>query len=85
MSTNHLMLTNETGTDRVYHIAKPETLNVPISRLTVNGNDFPYELEGDVLRIDVMVPANMILEIIIEYDTEPAVASLLGSNSEAAN
>jgi hypothetical protein len=64
---------------------KHETLNVPIRRLTVNNEEFPYEVANDMLRLDVSVPAGTTLEIIIEYDTDAAVASLPGLDSEDSN
>jgi hypothetical protein len=67
MYTNDLMLTNEYGAERTYHIFKPETLNVPISRLTVNGYDFPYHVEAGWLTLDARLPAQATIEILIQY------------------
>ena len=68
MYTNHLILTNDDPKDLTYHISKEENANVPISRLTLNGQIFPYTIEGNVLTIDAVVPGNSTVEIRITYD-----------------
>lgn len=67
MYGNHLIVTNESSDEHVYHIRKEETLNVPISRLTVNGHEFPYRVEDGLLKLDVRVPAGSSMEIRIHY------------------
>lgn len=67
MYGNHLIITNESSREHVYHIRKEETLNVPISRLTVNGHGFPYQVEDGLLKLDVRVPAGSSAEIRIHY------------------
>ena len=67
MYGNHLIVTNESGEERTYHIAKEEALNVPISLLTVNGHEFPYRVEGGLLTLDMSVPADSTFEILIRY------------------
>jgi hypothetical protein len=67
MYGNHLIVTNEYGDERTYHISKEETLNVPISLLTVNGHEFPYRVEEGLLALDVRAPADSYLEILIHY------------------
>lgn len=64
---NHLIVTNGSSDERTYHISKTETLNLPISRLTVNGHEFPYRVEKGLLSLDVSVPARSSLEILIRY------------------
>jgi len=67
MYGNHLIVTNESSGERTYHISKAETLNVPISLLTVNGHEFPYRVEEGLLTLDVSVPADSSIEILIHY------------------
>lgn len=68
MLGRHLVLSNESGEERTYHIFKEEVLNVPISYLTVNGHEFPYRVEEGILALDVRVPAGSALEIVIHYE-----------------
>ena len=56
MFTNDLIVTPQQPGHNVYHITKEETLNVPISALTVNGQDFPYRIEKGALNLDVIGP-----------------------------
>jgi hypothetical protein len=67
MYGNRVIVTNEPGGERTCHMAKSETLNVPISRLTVNGHEFPYQMEQDLLTMDVRVPASASTEIGVDY------------------
>jgi len=66
MYGNHLIITNESS-DKTYHIFKEETLNVPISLLTVNGHEFPHRVEKGFLTLDVRVPADSSIEILLHY------------------
>lgn len=67
MYTNHFILTNEHTVDKTFYISKDETLNVPIQSLSVNGYEFPYKIEDDVLTIGIFVPAQSTMEILINY------------------
>lgn len=67
MYSNHLIVTNSSSHERTYHISKAETLNVPISVLTVNGHEFPYRIDDGLLSLDVRVPAGTSMEIVITY------------------
>jgi hypothetical protein len=68
MYTNHLIVTNESGDARTYHIAKEENLNVPITSLIVNNHDFPYRVTGGFLTLDVRIPAGSSAEVVITYE-----------------
>ena len=47
---------------------KEETLNVPIKQLTVNGHDFPYRIEENLLKLDLVAPKDgSPIEIVIRY------------------
>jgi hypothetical protein len=67
MYGNHLIVANESGDERTYHLFKEETLNVPISALTVNSHEFSYRVEEGLLMLDVRVPAESSMEIAIHY------------------
>lgn len=67
MYGNHLIVTNGSRDKRIYHVSKAETLNVPISRLTVNSHEFPYRVEKGFLTLDVRVPASSSIEIVIRF------------------
>jgi hypothetical protein len=67
MYTNNLILSNGTDDDKNYHISKEEDLNVPIKSLSINGFDFPYRIAEGFLDIDVILPANSTIEILISY------------------
>ena len=67
MYGNDLILTNESPSERAYHIVKEETLIVPIAALTVNGQEFPYRLEYDLLLMDVRLSFGATMEINIIY------------------
>jgi hypothetical protein len=64
---NHVIITNDTTEEKVYHITKEETLNVPISILTVNGYEFPYRVEEDLLMLDLRLPPSSSGVIEIQY------------------
>jgi hypothetical protein len=64
---NDLILKNESDSEQAYHFSKEETLNVSIAALTVNGQEFPYYMEKDLLRLDARIPANTSIEIQIRY------------------
>ena len=67
MYSSHLMLTNDSQEERTYHITKEETQNVPITALTINGQDYPYRIENNLLSAGVSLPAGGTIEIIIKY------------------
>ena len=67
MYTNNLIVNNTSDEERTYHVAKEETLNVPILFLTVNGRESPYLVEDGFLRLNVRVPANSSMEVVIRY------------------
>lgn len=67
MYSNDLIIENHFTDERTFHVSKGETLNVPISRLTANGYVFPYRVENGRLTIDMRVPPNTYVEILIQY------------------
>lgn len=69
MYGNHLIIENDATDERTYHVSKQETLNVPIGRLTVNGEEFPYRVDAlhNRLYLDMRIPPGASAEIIIQY------------------
>jgi hypothetical protein len=67
MYGNDLILENESDSEQVYHFSKDEVLNIPISSLAINDQEFPYYIDKDLLKLDVLIPANTSIEIQIRY------------------
>jgi hypothetical protein len=70
---NHFIVSNETAGKQVFHIAKEESLNVPIMRVMVNGNELLYRVRDGNLLLDIGVPAHSIAEVVITYDSNAVV------------
>jgi hypothetical protein len=68
MYTNNLILTNDSASERIYHISKDETLNVPISNVTVNTHEFPYSVKDGFLMLDILLQGISTAEIKITYE-----------------
>ncbi|HUV67627.1 MAG TPA: hypothetical protein VMW24_27285 [Sedimentisphaerales bacterium] len=66
MYGNDLIVSNDSGEARTYHLFKEETLNVPIASVTVNGYEFPYRVNGSYLTLDVRMPADSSMKILIK-------------------
>ena len=69
MYTNHLILENKSSQDRDYHIKKEETLNLLISSVMINGREFPFVVRDGFLQIDLVLPARVPVEILVQYQT----------------
>lgn len=67
MCCGQLIFTNDSSTEATYHLTKPETENVPLRRVVVNGENFPYRLGDGFVKIDIRVPAHSDVEVLIEY------------------
>lgn len=67
MYSRELVLTNDSKDQRIMHISVAEYPEIPATELTVNGYVFPYRIEGDLLKLDVTVPAGADMRISIEY------------------
>lgn len=70
MCCNRLLFENDSASERVYHVMKPETGNVAIRQVTANGFELPYRIEEGLIIIDMRVPAHSEVEILIEYGGE---------------
>lgn len=68
MYTNDLIISSLNYAGATYHITKQETLNVPIKRVTVNGQEFPYRVEQGLLEVDVVTASDSSpFEVVIHY------------------
>ena len=67
MFAKDLVVTNEFGTGRIYHVLKYESLNVPIASLTVNGSSFPYHVLEGLLTLDLILQPHEMAMININY------------------
>lgn len=67
MFCSELTVSNESNEDRMYHFSKEESLNVPISSLTANGQSLTYEVNHGFLNFDVTIPGDSAVEIILQY------------------
>jgi len=76
MYGNKLVLSNKSRSKRLYHIRKKETLNVPISKVTINGVEANYIVENDTLKVDEVIPLGESIELEIIYNEEiPSIAN----------
>ena len=67
MFCSDLVVSNESGEERLYHFSKEESQNVPIASLTVDGQDLAFKVDGGLLTFDVIVPRNSSTDILIRY------------------
>ena len=65
--TNRLILTNESGTARTYHLQKEEDGTLPIRSLRVNGERYTYTISGGLLTLDIPIAAGETAEISVDY------------------
>lgn len=70
MYGNKLVLSNKSGSKKLYHIRKKETLNVPISKVTINGAEINYIIENDTLKVHQVIPLRDSMELEIIYNEE---------------
>jgi len=65
--TNHFIMTNTHDEAMTYHVIKEEAENLAIVKLSVNGQSFPYQINGGSLTLDIWVPSGETFEIEIQY------------------
>jgi len=70
MYGSKLVLSNKSGSERIYRIRKKEILNVPISKVTINGVQASYVVENDTLKVDEVIPPGDSIELAIIYNEE---------------
>jgi hypothetical protein len=68
MFSRELILKNDKPSEQVMHISTPESKDVPAIRVIVNGYEFPFRIEENLLKMDLIVPAGNEMRISIEYD-----------------
>lgn len=71
MSAHAMTLSNRSSAERIYHVSKPETFNVPIESVTVDGVEVPYRVVDGRLVIDLRLPPQTEVEIMICYTNQP--------------
>lgn len=67
MYGNNILLSNDLGATKTYHITRKETQNVPISSVTINGSSVNYIVNNDLLQVDTEIPANTTIDFKITY------------------
>ncbi len=68
MFSRELILKNDNTVEQIMHFSIPESKEVPATRVTVNGYEFPFRIDENILKMDLNVPAGNELRISIEYD-----------------
>lgn len=64
---NDLIVNNDAGSDKTYHLTREETLNVPIYSVTVDGAPAAYSVSSGIMQVDTVVPAHGSRELVITY------------------
>ncbi|MCL5433014.1 MAG: hypothetical protein M1524_02765 [Patescibacteria group bacterium] len=67
---NDIIVTNDTGSDRTYHLRREETLNVPIQSVTIDNIPVNYTISENWFSVDTIIPAGSSRELKIVYETE---------------
>jgi hypothetical protein len=67
MYANQLELANESNEPVTYHVSKEETLNVPIRRFLINGQDALYRVEDGMFQSDFIIPPESTVKLVIIY------------------
>jgi len=76
MYGNHIIISNDTDDVQTYHFVKEELLNVPIAKLTVNGQKWNYDVRDGKLLFDLELSARSSAEVIITYDATTTITSM---------
>lgn len=62
-----LDIENSTGLGRTYHIEKPESFAEPIASVSVDGQDFPWQRDGNLLALSLHVAGGQAVHVRITY------------------
>ena len=65
---NYQVIYNKDIIEKQYLIMKNEDGTVPIKKVAVNGQDYPYMIEDDYLHVCINIPAESSIELIIFYN-----------------
>ncbi len=68
--TSNFVLENKIPHDITYFVRKEESLDIPVQRLTMDGESRAYECKDGYLSFQLTVPANATRHIVIEYGNE---------------
>lgn len=77
MQGNNIVLENDHNRADTFYIVKEETLNVPIRRVTVNGQAVNYTVAANQLRLTLALAANAAANIFVDYEETTARAATL--------
>jgi hypothetical protein len=65
--SNHVYVTNESAETITFHISKEETRRVSIASVSVDGDEYAYQIMDGILILHVEIPALSSAEIQITY------------------
>ncbi len=68
---NRQTIRNPESVEKKFVILKKEDGSIPIRRVSINGTEQNYAIEGGVLRLEVRIPALKSAEIAIDYERTP--------------
>jgi len=78
MYSNEIELSNNSDSSVIYHVKKKETLNVPISKIQVNGEEAEYTMKEGILHINTSIGGKSTIELKINYtDQIPQLTTFL--------
>jgi len=72
MQGNNIVLENQDNRTTTFAIVKEETLNVPIRRVTVNGQAANYQVAANKLRLTLTLAARVTANIFVDYEENAA-------------
>jgi hypothetical protein len=72
----NIELHNMQSSKKIYHILKPDSFSYPISRVTVDGSEYPYEKTTEGISIILEIPARTQRNINIEYESDSDLKSI---------
>ena len=85
MFANRLIITNRHNQEKLYHIQKKETGNVPVSDVRVAGRKTDYVIEKGVLRIEAVLAPKSSAEVSIQYQGRAATVAAVSKDSLSLN
>ena len=78
--SSNICLDNASGRDSIFYVRKQEIGRQPINSLTVDGQNFPYQLQDDSLNFSIPVPKGNTRCAAIQYQNNLDLASISTSN-----
>jgi hypothetical protein len=82
----NIELHNMQSNEKIYHVLKPDSFSYPISRVTVDGSEYPYEKTPEGITIVLEIPARTQRNINIEYESDSDLMSIdVRKNNQRVN